>query len=67
MTGIEPKRRHYRRLERRLTAADTVNSLDLIQIDLLDHQLQNEPRQVILRHEISKSRSRNLLSRMNRM
>ncbi len=42
----------HRRIERRLPAIDAVHPLDRLQIDLLDHQVQNEPRQVILFDEL---------------
>ena len=45
---VEQKRRHHRRIKRRLPAIDAVDPLDLFQIDLLHHQVQDEPRQVIL-------------------
>src|SRR5271157_6033099 len=46
--AVEQQRRHHRRIERRLPALDAVDTLDLFQIDPLDHQVQDEPRQVIL-------------------
>ena len=50
--AVEQQRRHHRRIERRLPALDAVDTLDLFQIDLLDHQVQDEPRQVILVDEL---------------
>jgi hypothetical protein len=38
--------------EQRLPTIDAVDPLDLFQIDLLDHQVQDEPRQVILVDEL---------------
>ena len=50
--AVEQKRRHHRRIERRLPAIDPIDPLDGFQIDFLDHQVQDEPRQVILVHEL---------------
>jgi len=50
--AVEQERRHHRRIERRLPAIDAVDPLDLFQVDLLDHQVQDEPRQVILVDEL---------------
>jgi hypothetical protein len=50
--AVEQKRRHHRRIERRLPAIDAIDPLDLLQIDLLDHKAQNEPRKVILVDEL---------------
>ncbi len=46
--AVEQKRRHHRRIERRLPAIDTIGPLDLLQVDLLDHQVQDEPREMTL-------------------
>ena len=50
--AVEQQRRHHRRIERRLPAIDAVHPLDRLQIDLLDHQVQDEPRQVVLVDEL---------------
>ena len=50
--GVEQQRRHHRRIERRLPAIDPVDPFDLFQIDLLDHQVQDQPRQMILGDEL---------------
>jgi hypothetical protein len=46
--AVEQQRRHHRRIERRLPPIDAIDRLDLFQVDLLHHQAQNKPRQMIL-------------------
>jgi len=46
--AVEQKRRHHRRIERRLPPIDAIHPLDRLQIDLLHHQVQDEPRKVVL-------------------
>jgi hypothetical protein len=50
--AVQQQPRHHRRIKRRLPALDAVDPLDLFQIDLLDHQVQDEPRQMILVDEL---------------
>ena len=52
------KRRLHRLIKRRAPAIDAAHPLDLLPIDLLDRQVEDEPRQVILVDELLNRRRR---------
>jgi hypothetical protein len=49
---VESKRRHHRRIERRLPPIDAIDPLDRLHTDLLDRQVHDEPHQAILVDEL---------------